>query len=265
MNVKDSIRLIEYSSVFAGTGFLLLMIASADQINLQPGINLFVFTLAIVFSLIYLFRGNILNYLLQKSKYNKLFYTIMDKIQVSDNYSLEGMQQCILPAIGSHFSVEEFLKENRLKTIIGKRKIINYKVIGTYFLFTFLMILISKLLHVDGKSITFYLVLGYIMIGMYFLFNNSNVQEDSGDIIMAFRPEYLQLLGKHISWKNILDWEYQNNNEQKHNNSTITIYYENAINSCDSISLEMEQLNIDKIGLIMLLAMFKTTYGETIY
>lgn len=263
MNVKNSIRLLEYSSLIAITGFILMVLACMGGTQIGGNINLFVFVLSVVIILISIFRNSIIRYQLEHSQHKNLFYYIIDRIQLDDKFNMAGKQMERVKLNYQNFSTYDFIRDNSLRTQIGSKKSRAWKVIAIYTIFLAAMLFISKRFFLNMDTSTMLVILGAIAIGYYFLFNDANGQPLKEQPLISFDPDSLHIFNKKISWNHLIDWQY--NAGGKTTSSNVTLYYQNAQLDIKTMNIELKTLNISKIDLVLLLTVFKEKYGQSVY
>ncbi|MGF7232199.1 hypothetical protein [Arachidicoccus sp.] len=263
MCVKNSIRFLEHSSFIAATGFILLVLACNGGDQIGGDLHLVTFAVSVVLILISLFKNSIIRYQLSRSEHKNLFYYIIERMQLDENFSFTNEQMRNASLNYRDYSTNDFLRDNSLSTQIGSRKSKSWRIIITYVVFLIGMLLISRIFSLDFDNCAMFVILGAIGIGYYFLFSDTKRGSSKEEPLISFHPSCLNIFNKKISWDNLLDWRY--NEGGKDRNSSVTLYYQNANLDMKTINIELKTLNISKIDLVLLLSVFKEKYGQSIY
>lgn len=267
MSIKNSIRFVEYSSVFVLCAFLLMVLSLVGSDNASFHINFWLLGASAILFLIYFFQNKIIHFRLQHSKYRNLFYQVIDKIHLTENVPLNYNYQPALPEkeIAPRTKAvfaDNFIKENGLNTQVGKKKIQEGILWSMVLIFILLVALLRYFFDLDANNTTLLFILGLMCIAFCYLFGNYNLT-GPGDIRLEFKEDGLVMGEKKIAWDKIIDWQY--NRRDATNNSSISIYYFNTFLDVECDTVELFQLNIRKIDLVLLLTHFKEKYGKNIY
>ncbi|HTN35611.1 MAG TPA: hypothetical protein VL053_00975 [Arachidicoccus sp.] len=266
MSIKNSIRFVEYSSVFVLGAFLLMVLSLVGSEDATVHINFWLLGASGVLFLIYLFKDKIIQFRVGRSKYRNLFWQVIEKIHLTENVVMEdtvqpGNQVTRLTGETSE-GIDNFIKENGLSTRVGKRRTQEFLIWTVIILFLLVIISVRQFFTMDGSNTTLLLILGIMCIAFGYIFGNfrfGNVKE----ISIEFTQKALVIKDKSISWNSVIDWQY--NRRDVTNNASITIFYFNTFLDVESINIELFQLNIRKIDLVLLLSHFKEKYGRNIY
>lgn len=264
MSIKNSIRFVEYSSVFALCAFLLMVLGLVGSESSHQ-VNFWLLGLSAILFLIYFFKNQIIAFRLQHSKYRNLFCKVIEKIHLTENIS---MNTTVMPYMGMEDprkgtgTADDFIKENGLYTQVGKGRTQERFVWGTIIFFMITTVLASKFFRFGADNTTLLIILGIMFITFGFLFGNYGVSKTK-DISIEFTKETLNINQHEIAWTNVIDWQY--NRRDSTNNASISIFYFNSFLDIESETIELFQVNIRKIDLVLLLTHFKEKYGKNIY
>lgn len=262
MSVKNSIRFVEYSSVFVLCAFLLMVLALVGTDEAQIHVNFYLLALSAVLFLVYIFKDKIIYTRLKHSRHKRLFWQVLEKIHLSENILLEQPKEQVQTAMENHQGIDSFIRDNNLNTRVGAKRTHDYIIWATICAFLVGVFVLNQLFSLAASDTALIAILGFMCIAFGYLFGNYNFFR-SGGIAMEFTPDALLVHDKVISWDKIIDWQY--NRRDVTNNSSITIFFFNTFLEVESIRVELFQLNIRKIDLVLLLSHFKETYGKNIY
>lgn len=262
MSVKNSIRFVEYSSVFVLCAFLLMVLSLVGTDEAQIHVNFYLLGVSAVLFLIYIFKDKIIYTRLKHSRYKSLFWQVLEKIHLTENILLERPKEYSATIVDHGQEIDSFIRDNNLNTRIGARRTHDYFIWVTISAYLLGVYAANRLLSLSASDTALIAILGLMCITFGYLFGNYNFFR-SGGVAMEFTPEALLVQNKVVSWDKIIDWQY--NRRDVTNNSSITIFYYNTFLEVESIRMELFQLNIRKIDLVLLLSHFKDTYGKNIY
>ena len=263
MSVKNSIRLIEYSSVFILCAFLLMVLALVGNTEGQSmHVNFYLLGASGILFFIYLFRDKIIYSRLKHSKHRNLFYRVLDKMHLSENILFDKEEVLKAEAADDTKEIDAFMRENALNPCVRTRKIHDFYIWGAMVGCLVVVYLLHNLLMWSPTDTIMVAVLCLMGIVFIYLFSNLNFFR-SGGIAMEFSKEGLMIQEQAIAWDKIIDWQYNRRDLSK--SATITIYYYNTYLEVQTVRIELDQLSIRKIDLVLLLSHFKDTYGRTIY
>lgn len=262
MSVKNSIRFVEYSSVFVLCAFLLMVLSLVGTDNTQIHVNFYLLGVSGILFLVYIFKDKIIYSRMRRSRYRNLFWQVLDKIHLTENILLEQPMDNEMSLQVAPEGIDGFIRDNSLNTRIGTRRTHDYLILATIGVFLVAVYGANQLLGLNASDTALIAILGLMCIAFGYLFGNYNFFR-SGGTAMEFTPEALLVQNKELGWDKIIDWQY--NRRDVTNNSSITIFYYNTFLDVESIRIELFQLNIRKIDLVLLLSHFKDTYGKNIY
>jgi len=262
MSVKNSIRFVEYSSVFVLCAFLLMVLSLVGTDETQIHVNFYLLGVSGILFLVYIFKDKIIYTRMKHSRYKSLFWQVLEKIHLTENILLEQPKDQAVTTTENRQGMDAFIRENSLNTRVGARRTHDYVIWGTIGVYLLGVYAANRLLSLSGSDTTLIAILGLMCIAFGYLFGNYNFFR-SGGVAMEFTPEALLMQDKTITWDKIIDWQY--NRRDVTNNSSITIFYYNTYLEVESIRMELFQLNTRKIDLVLLLSHFKETYGRNIY
>lgn len=264
MSIKNSIRFVEYSSVFALCAFLLMVLGLVGSESSHQ-MNFWLLGLSAILFLVYIFKNQIIAFRLQHSKYRNLFCKVIEKIHLAENISMNSNAKpyAAMDSLEQRSgSMDDFIKENGLYTQVGKGRTQEGFVWTVIIVFMIVTLLVSKLFKFGADNTTLLIILGIMCITFGYLFGNYGVRKTK-DISIEFTKESLNINDHKISWINVIDWQY--NRRDSTNNSSISIFYFNSFLDIQSETIELFQVNIRKIDLVLLLTHFKEKYGKNIY
>ena len=262
MSVKNSIRFVEYSSVFVLCAFLLMVLSLVGTDDSQIHVNFYLLGVSGILFLIYIFKDKIIYSRIKHSRYKNLFWQVLEKIHLSENILMEHPAEHSMVKMESSAAFDSFIRDNGLNTKVGTRRTHDYIIWATIALYLIGVYAANQLLSLNASDTALIAILGLVCIAFGYLFGNYGFFR-SGGIAMEFTPEALIVHHKVLSWSKIIDWQY--NRRDATNNSSVTIFYYNTYLEVESINIELFQLNIRKIDLVLLLSHFKETYGKNIY
>ncbi|GAB3358083.1 hypothetical protein GCM10027566_22390 [Arachidicoccus ginsenosidivorans] len=262
MSVKNSIRFVEYSSVFVLCAFLLMVLSLVGTDDTQIHVNFYLLGVSAILFLVYIFKDKIIYSRIKHSRYKNLFWQVLEKIHLSENILMEQPAERAVPKAQKQNQVDSFIRENGLNTKIGTRRTHDYIIWATVGVYLLGVYAANLLLSLNASDTALIAILGLMCISFGYLFGNYNFFR-SGGIAMEFTPEALIVQDNSLGWDKIIDWQY--NRRDSTNNSSVTIFYYNTFLEVQSLRIELFQLNIRKIDLVLLLSHFKETYGKNIY
>jgi len=262
MSVKNSIRFVEYSSVFVLCAFLLMVLSLVGTDDMQIHVNFYLLGISAILFLVYIFKDKIIYTRIKHSKYKYLFWQVLEKIHLSENILMEQPTEAVMPQTEKQVQEDTFIRENGLNTKIGTRRTHDYLIWATVGVYLLGVYAANLMLSLNASDTALIAILGLMCISFGYLFGNYNFFR-SGGIAMEFTPEALVVKDKILSWDKIIDWQY--NRRDSTNNSSVTIFYYDTYLEVQSLRIELFQLNIRKIDLVLLLSHFKETYGKNIY
>lgn len=262
MSVKNSIRFVEYSSVFVLCAFLLMVLSLVGTDDTQIHVNFYLLGVSAILFLIYIFKDKIIYTRIKHSRYKKLFWQVLDKIHLSENILLDHPISQVQTEAENHKEISSFIKENGLNTRISARTTHDYIIWATIGVYLLGVYAANKFLMLNTSDTTLLAILGLVCITFGYLFSNYSFFR-SGGIALEFTPEALLVQDRVLSWEKIIDWQYHRRDATK--NASVVIYYYNTYLEVKSIRIELYQVNIRKIDLVLLLSHFKETYGKNIY
>lgn len=262
MSVKNSIRFVEYSSVFALCAFLLMVLSLVGTDDAQIHVNFYLLGVSGVLFLVYIFKDKIIYSRMKRSRYKGLFWQVLEKIHLSENILMDQPREQVVSAQETQQELAGFIRENGLNTKVWARRTHDYVIWTTIAVFLLGVYAANQLLDLSASDTALIAIIGLMCIAFGYLFGNYNFFR-SGGLAMEFTPEGLYVQNTVLAWNKIIDWQY--NRRDVTNNSSITIYYYNTYLEVESICIELFQLNIRKIDLVLLLSHFKETYGKNIY
>ena len=263
MSVKNSIRFIEYSSVFVLCAFLLMVLALVGSTETEVmHVNFYLLGTSAVLFLIYIFKDRIISNRLKRSRHKGLFYQVLEKMHLSENILLDQEDVRNISVGDYNQETEVFIKENGLNTLVRTRKTHDFLIWGIMVAFLGIVYLLHNLNVLGATDTIMVAVLGLMAIIFCYLFSNYNFFR-SGGVVMEFTKEGLHVQDQVLSWNKIIDWQY-NRRDMTHN-SSITLFYYNTYLEVETVRIELFQLSVRKIDVVLLLSHFKETYGRNIY
>lgn len=258
MRLKKAIQTVEYSNlaIFIGL-FIVVLSFVAKQKDDKVNIFLIVFALPFIFS--FLLRMVLINSFLKKSKYPGVFYSVLDKMHLTENLEITLTDDLLNEIYKPSYTTQEFLEENNLKTEIGRSKlhfpIILLILAGSVFGLMYL----GKTINIQDEPFSFILVIGLVIINIFFFFKEKKHQNDKHPIV-RFEKTGLFVQDFLITWDTIFDWEYYQGG--KDSNSLITIHYYNQNKMPAEYIMHIGELNSEKLEILILLTHFKAKYGQ---
>ena len=264
MSIKNSLRFVEYSSVFVLCGFLLMVLSLMGADQAQMHVNLYMLGFSGVLFLIYIFKDKIIRNRLKRSRYKNMFWQILEKIHLSDNILLDIPSEPfqVIWETDSNQQLDAFIIDNSLNTRIGRKRTYDFVIWMVIGIFLTAVFVANQILSLNTSDTTIIAILGLMCIVFSYLFGNYNFFRSEG-VALEFTPYGLLVENQTIVWDKVIDWQYQRRDAT--NNSSIIIYYYNTFLEVESVRLELYQLNARKIDLVLLLSHFKETYGRDIY
>jgi hypothetical protein len=114
MKVKNTLRLIDFSQSFLAIVAVLLVLLLAQ---LAKGALLVILEvlLALTALIVYLFRTEILNWIIRKSPHPGLAYAVLEKLEMAEDLGLSLPDDLRSEIDDPPYSTEAFLKENGLR------------------------------------------------------------------------------------------------------------------------------------------------------
>lgn len=259
MRLKKAIQIIEYSNFALIFGLFIAVFALVSKTN---GGKFLVFEMlfAIPFILAFFFRKLIINIYLKKSLYPGVFYSVLDKMGLTQSLYISLTDVLLDEIYKPNYSTNQFLSDNNLKTAIGAKKIqlpfvafsIALAVLGVYYL--------SRKINFQNNPLVFIMPLLFIVMNI-FLWTKGKKQQNDNEPIAFFKEGGLELPKLKLNWKKIYDWNYQAGG--KNESDKIVINYYDAENNIQDAVVNLSEINIDKIDFLLLITHFKGKHGQT--
>jgi hypothetical protein len=258
MKLKKTIQLIEYSNALLIAilliGVVVLMSKSGEGKWLVLEALIFV-----PFILAFIFRKIIVAVYLKKTAYPGVFYSVLEKLGLSQNLELSLTDELLSEIYNPAYSTSQFLNDNNLKTDIGKKKvqlpllpiITVAGLAGLFFL--------AQRIAVQRKPFVFIMGAIFIAANIYTWVKEKKQQNDNEPIVQ-FKKTGLELPAQKIDWQSIYDW--QDHASDKNEARGILINYYDEEKNIREAAVDLSAIDIGKIDFLMLMTHFKGKYGQ---
>lgn len=257
MRLKKIVQIIEYSNMALLIGLFIVVFALVSKAN-DGKFLVFEMLFAIPFILTFFFRKLLINIYLKKTLYPGIFYSVLDKMGLTQNLDIELSEDLLNEIYKPNYSTTQFLNDNNLKTEIGSKKIrlpfiglsIGLAVLGIYYF--------SQKFKFQDNPLAFLIPLLFIGTNIY-LWAKGKKQQSDNEPIAFFKENGLELPNFKLDWKDIYDWNYQAGGKNE-SDKIIINYYDTDKNIQEAIA-NLSDINIDKIDFLLLITHFKGKYG----
>jgi hypothetical protein len=255
MKLKRTIQFIEYSNIALIVGLLIGLIALVSKAG-DDKLMFLQMLFALPLILAFFFRKLIVNIYLKKSLYPGVFYSVLDKLGLTQKLDIYLSDELLSEIYKPHYSTDQFLKDNNLSAEIGSKKIqlpsIILLLIGFGGLFYF-----GQKFRFQDNPLALVMSIVTILIGIYLLTQSKKQKHD--EPIAFFKSDVLELPNHKFSWKDIYDWNYQPGG--KGSSEKIILNYYDSVQNTNEAVIKLSDFNIGKIDFLILLTHFKGKYG----
>jgi hypothetical protein len=258
MRIKRTIQIIQNANSILIIGLIVagLSLFAKSQNGKLIAIEM---PVAIIFVLTFFFRKLIVNYYLKKSKYPGVFYSVLDKLGMTHHLEIGLTDDLLNEIYQPTYSTNEFLNDNNINPIIGRKKISTWIVIFTIGSGIVGLIYLSKKIKFRDQPFVFIGLAVFIVIAFY-AWRKLKRQRDDDSAYARFTEKGLYINDDMIDWKSIYDWSY----EPGHENDTgkIVINYYDKDKNIQEIDASLSSMNTDRIDFLLLLTHYKGKYGQ---
>jgi hypothetical protein len=258
MNTKKSLRIIESLGTVGMVGIILLILAFG--LKFQEGhFNIPLLVLAVFLSTCYLIRNFIISTFLRKVSYPGIMYAVLDKLFDTSKFGIELSDELLNEVYHPHYTTEAFLSDNKLLSHIGRNKL--------RFPWAIISFLASAALFIFISSRTSFLkepflnlVLLSLVVGNLLLFFSERKKLNDPTPLLRFEDKGLFNREQFIAWKDIVDWKFESGS--KYSSPRIMVSYQDEQGQLCETSIVPDEVNADRIEILMLLSFFKTTMAR---
>jgi hypothetical protein len=258
MRIKRTIQIIENANSILIIG---LIVAGLSLFAKSQNGKLIVIemTVAIVFILTFFFRNLIINHYLGKSKYPGVFYSVLDKLGMTNNLEISLTDELLNEIYQPNYSTNEFLNDNNLNPTVEKKKFSIWIVIFTIGSAIGLIFLNRKVMFRDQPFL--FIGLAIFIIIAFYIWRKKMRQRDDDPAYARFTEKGLYINDDMIDWKSIYDWSYEPGH-QKNDAGKIVINYYDKDKNIQEIDASLSSMNTDRIDFLLLLTHYKGKYGQ---
>lgn len=257
MRLKRPIQIIEFSNTLLGVGLFICVFALVSKAR-DGRFIVFEMLAGLPFILTFFFRKLIVKIYLKKSPYPGVFYSVLDKLGLTNNLDIDLTDDLLNEIYKPGYSTRQFLSDNKLTTEIGTKKNQDLAIASIFGLMVAVYLFFKYKPGMNDNPALLLLVLIFTGICIY-SWTAGKKSRNKKKRILFFSETSLELTGKKLDWKDIYDWNYLPGGRNE-SPKIIINYYDNAKNTCEQIIL-LSNLGIDKIDFLLLLTHFKGKYG----
>jgi len=259
MKLKKAIQIVEYSNIALLVGLFIGVLALVSK---SPDGKFLIFELlfAFPFLLTFFFRKLLINQYLKKSKYPGAFYSILDKLGLTQNLEINLTDDLLNEVYKPSYSTDEFLNDNNLKTEIEAKKIqlplilicIVLSIIGLFYF--------RQKIKFQENPLLFIGIFIFLILNVYLWTKGKQKLKNNNDPIVKFIDKGLYLNSRRFDWKSIYDWNYQPGGKNESDKLIIINYYDKDQSIQETVA-NLSSINSDKIDFLLLMTHFKGKYG----
>jgi hypothetical protein len=258
MKLKTVIYIIETS--YGTLGFIALFGFVASFLTFKGDasiIAIIIFTALLILS--FFLKLNLINIYLKRCKYPYEFLSVLEQLGLTKDIQINWSEDLINGPQKSQLLTQQFLADNNLKTEIGIKKVslpsalivIGVSIIG--------LIYFSNTISFKGKPTILIALLVSLIMGIY-LWTKGKRQLNDNWPIVVLNEKGLLLNGNLYDWSNIKRWVYKDSDSDR-NAGEIRIKYDVPGMEDTEIKADLNEINIDRIDLMLLLTHFKAKYS----
>ncbi len=257
MRLKPAILFVQNANLILILGLLAGVFALVSRSG-DGKILVFEVLIAIPFLLAFFFRMVIINIYLKKCKYPVPFLAVLDKLGLAKDFDINWSADAEKDVVKPTYSTETFLTDNHLITEIGAKKLkppsfhisIGAALVAFFFL--------GRTYTMQQKPILFGSILFFLVVNIIGGLKGKTKQNDSSSTV-RFTDKGLFVNDEFFDWKDIYDWNYTVRGKTSPNQMIINYYGQDR--NIQEAAINIDEINTDKIDLLLLLTHFKAKYG----